>query len=141
MRTIGMALVLAAVMAFPAAAQGGGPPRRGMMEAPKSGEGILQGITLTSEQQKKVDSMWAANEPRRNAQMEQMRAMRESGTRPDSATMAANRAMRQAHLNEYRAILAPDQQKVFDENLSKMRARMGGGPGGGQGQQGGHGQH
>lgn len=141
MRTIGMMLVLAVAATVPAAAQagaggaggqGGGGGRRSMMEAPKSGQGILTGITLNAEQQKKVDELWAKNEPQRQEQMEKMQKMRESGTRPDSATMAANRAARQAQVNQYRAILTPDQQKVFDENVAKMRERMGGpgGPGG-----------
>lgn len=135
MRTSIAVLGLVLVMAAPVAAQGGPGgqgQRRGMMEAPKSGEGILKGITLTSDQQKKVDSMWKANEPMRTAQMERMQAMRESGTRPDSATMAAMRAQRQVHLNEYRAMLTADQQKVFDQNVAETRERMGGmGPGAG----------
>ena len=135
MRTIGTMLVLAVFTAAPALAQGGPGgqgQRRGMMEAPKSGEGILKGITLTADQQKKVDSMWKANEPMRMAQMEKMQAMRETGTRPDSATMAAMRAQRQVHLNEYRGLLTAEQQKVFDQNVAETRQRMGGmGPGAG----------
>jgi Spy/CpxP family protein refolding chaperone len=126
-------LVLAVFTTGPALAQGGQGQGRGMMEAPKSGEGVLKGITLTADQQKKVDSIWKATEPMRMAQMEKMRAMRESGTRPDSATMAAMRAQRQVHVKEYRSLLTADQQKVFDKNLAEMRERKGGrgaGPGG-----------
>ena len=130
-------LGLALVMAAPVAAQGGPGgqgQRRAMMEAPKSGEGILKGITLSADQQKKIDEMWKANEPRRTAQMEMMQKMRDSGERPDSATRAAMRAERQKQVNEYRAVLTPEQQKVFDSNVAEMRGRMQG-MGGGAGAQ------
>lgn len=107
-------------LAVPLAAQqrGGGPPQ--------SGKGLLTGITLTAAQQKQVDSLWAAHQPRRDS----MRAMMQSGQRPDSAQRAAMRAVRDENAKEIRAILTPDQQKVFEKNVEEMRARTGGGRGG-----------
>jgi Spy/CpxP family protein refolding chaperone len=130
MHRYAMGAVLALVMALPAAAQGGpgapGGARRAMMEAPKSGQGVLEGITLSQEQQEQVDALWKANEGKRNEQMAAMRAMREAGTPPDSASMASMRAARQAQLDEYRKVLTPEQQKVFDQNVAAMRERAGG---------------
>ncbi len=123
MRTTWAVVGLMVALAAPAAAQGGG--NRGMMNAPKSGQGVLKGITLTADQQKKVDSIWNANAPKREEQMAKMRAMRESGERPDSATRAAMRAARQAQLKVYRDILTPDQQQVFDRNIAEGMQRMG----------------
>ena len=113
------------ILAAPVAAQQ-------RMGPPQSGQGLLTGITLTAAQQKRVDSAWAANQPMRD----KMRAQMQSGERPDSAQRAAMRSMRERSATEMRAMLTPDQQKVFDQNLSEMRARMqdtGAGMGGGQG--------
>lgn len=122
MRTTWAVLGLMVALAAPAAAQGGG---NRSMEGPKSGKGVLQGITLTAAQQAQVDSIWNANAPKREEQMAKMKAMRESGERPDSATRASMRAARQAQLKVYRDILTPDQQKVFDKNIAEGMQRMG----------------
>jgi len=101
-------------IALPAAAQQrtAGPPQ--------SGTGIFTGITLTADQQKKVDSLYAANQPMRD----KMRAQMESGQKPDSAQMAAMREARQKAAASYRSVLTPDQQKIFDKNLADMQERM-----------------
>ena len=128
-------------LAAPLAAQGGGGgrgPGRGMggeMGPPRSGQGLLKGITLTDAQQKLVDSLYKVNEPIRAQMMENMRKQRESGQRPDSAQMAAMRTIRDAHQKQYRDILTPEQQPVFDQNVAEMQKRMqermrGGGMGG-----------
>ncbi|HEX5634194.1 MAG TPA: Spy/CpxP family protein refolding chaperone [Gemmatimonadales bacterium] len=134
MRRTLLTLALSTLVALPAMAQGGpGGGMRGPMGPPQSGQGIFQGITLTETQQQKVDSIWKAYEPQRNEQMEKMRAMRDAGTRPDSATRAEMMAKRQAHWGDMRTVLTPEQQKVFDKNSAEMRERMRG-MGGGQGQ-------
>ena len=104
-----------------AAQQRGGPPQ--------SGKGLLTGIRLTAAQQKRVDSLWVAHTPRRDS----MRAMMQSGQRPDSAQRAAMSAARDENAKEIRVILTPEQQKVFEKNVEEMRARMGGGMGAGTG--------
>jgi Spy/CpxP family protein refolding chaperone len=142
MRRTFLTLALSTLVALPALAQGGGQGggMRGPMGPPQSGQGIFQGITLTETQQKQVDSIWKAYEPQRTEQMEKMRAMRDAGTRPDSATRAEMMAKRQAHWGDMRTVLTPEQQKVFDKNSIEMRDRMRGmmggpgGPGQGQGQ-------
>lgn len=125
---------LMAVLALPAAAQQGGGmgPGPGRMGPPKSGQGMFQGITLTAEQQKKVDSIWTAYAPVR----EEMRAKMQPGQMPDSAMRTQMMGMRKAHQGDMRTVLTPEQQKVFDKNAAEMEKRgmgMGGGMGPGPG--------
>jgi len=122
-RTLFLAGLLA-LLSTPAVAQGGGR----MAGPPKSGQGLLQGITLTAAQQKQVDSVWQSNEPMR----EEMRARMQSGQTPDSATRAHMAMMRDQSMKAYRGILTAEQAKVFDQNVAAMRerARQMGGPGG-----------
>ncbi len=112
-RSLTAAIALLTI-ALPAAAQQrtAGPPQ--------SGTGIFTGITLTADQQKKVDSLYASNQPMRD----KMRAQMESGQKPDSAQMVAMREYRQKAAASYRAVLTPDQQKIFDKNLADMQERM-----------------
>jgi len=91
--------------------QGGRPNQMAM---------LMNGITLTADQQTKVDSIWKANEPMR----EQMRSQMKPGETPDSAMRAHMMAMRDQQTKAYRAILTPDQAKTFDKNVAEMRERM-----------------
>ena len=100
--------------ALPVAAQ------QRMSGPPQSGNGIFTGITLTPDQQKKVDSIYASNQPMRD----KMKAQMESGQKPDSAQMATMRDMRQKAAASYRSVLTADQQPVFDKNLAEMQERM-----------------
>lgn len=77
---------------------------------------LLQGITLTSEQQTKVDSITA----KYRAQMPPFTP----GTPPDSATREKMRALFSNQDEEIRATLTPDQQKIWDQNVTEMRNRM-----------------
>lgn len=97
----------------------GGPGRR--MQA------LFNGITLTAAQQKSVDSIQAAYQPR-------MRAMFTPGSPPDSATQARMADLRSGEDRDLRAVLTPDQQKIFDKNLEAMPQMGRGmrGPPGGQ---------
>ena len=77
---------------------------------------LLTGITLTPEQQTKVDSITA----RYAAQMPAFTP----GQMPDSATRAKMRDVNQKQDGEIRALLTADQQKVWDANVEAMRSRM-----------------
>jgi Spy/CpxP family protein refolding chaperone len=90
----------------------GGPGRR--MEL------LLHGITLTAAQQAKVDSIRA----RYRADMPAITP----GARPDSATREQMREHFRRIADEVRAVLTPDQQKVWDQNVAELRARRPGGP-------------
>ena len=101
-------VALAAPAAF--AQGGGGGQGRGMQR-------LMQGITLTEKQQASVDSIESAY----RSQMPPM----QQGQRPDSATMAKMREVRQKEYADIRKVLTPDQQKTFDKNVEDMRAQMG----------------
>jgi Spy/CpxP family protein refolding chaperone len=108
-------VALAGILALaPAAyAQGGGQgggQGRGMQR-------VMEGITLTDTQKASVDSIQQAF----RAQMPAMTP----GTPPDSAARAKRMEVMQKQYAAIRAVLTPDQQKVFDKNLADMRANMG----------------
>ena len=114
-------LVLAAVVfvAPAASAQGGGGGGRG---AGRGMAALMANITLTADQQAKVDSITAKYR-------EQMMAMRGGGP-PDSTTMAKMRETTNKQYDEIRGVLTEDQQKVFDENRKNLpTGRRGGGSG------------
>ncbi len=94
----------------------GGPARRMQM--------LLNGITLTSQQQASIDSIQTAYQPR-------IRALFSQGGAPDSASRARMTEVRSSEDRDIRAVLTPDQQKIFDKNLAELPP-MGGrrGPGG-----------
>lgn len=122
MGRIRMALVAAllvcgtATMAHAQAAQqdtgrGAMMGRRGSMA-----DRMLQGITLTTDQQGKVQAI----EEKYRGQMMQLR-QDANGGRPDRAKM---RDLMQQESAEIRGVLTADQQKVYDQNLQEMRERM-----------------
>ena len=110
---------------------GGGMGGMGGMGMRQGGPGrriqaLLAGITLTAQQQAAVDSIQAAYTPR-------MRALFTPGGPPaDSASRARMAELRSNQDKDVRAVLTPDQQKIFDKNLAEMPQFGGGrrGPGG-----------
>ena len=106
------ALALLAASARAQSPSGGGPGRRMEM--------LFQGITLTSEQRAKVDSI-------QKHYREQMPSLT-PGTPPDSATREKIRGLLRHQADDIRAVLTPEQQSVFDKNVAAMRARRAGGP-------------
>jgi Spy/CpxP family protein refolding chaperone len=126
MKYVRFLVVALAAFAFaaPAFAQGGGgggggQGRGGQMTA------LMANITLTAEQQAKVDSIVA----KYRAERPQM-----PGQDADSATRAAARTkMMEYNQKQYdaiREVLTADQQKVFDENRKNLpTGRRGGGSG------------
>jgi Spy/CpxP family protein refolding chaperone len=115
-------LVLAAAMfvAPAASAQGGGGGGRG-------GRGmaaLMQNITLTADQQAKVDTIQAKYRAERQA------LMPAGGGGMDSTARAKMMEMNNKMYDEIRAVLTEDQQKVFDENRKNLpQGRRGGGTG------------
>ena len=112
---IGLALGAAAVAgAQSPGGEGGGGGGGGF--AGRRMQRLLQGITLTAEQQAKVDSITA----KYRAQMPPFTP----GALPDSATRAKMRTLFGNQDEEIRALLTPDQQKIWDRNVTEMRNRM-----------------
>jgi Spy/CpxP family protein refolding chaperone len=107
--------ILAAFTAAPGAAQQG----PGWSSAPRSGQGLLAGITLTTDQQKRVDSIWAAH----SAYRQSVQAGRRSGQARDTAWVREQTEVRDRMHRELRAVLTPSQQTVFDQNLARRNRR------------------
>lgn len=82
-------------------------------------------ITLTADQQKKVDSLKAA-------QTDEMQKARDAAGDDRMAMFGKMQEINKKYEDAVRAILTPDQQKTFDANLAAMpqRGRRGGGGGG-----------
>jgi hypothetical protein len=111
-----------------AAAQGGG--MGGGARGPRMSQidRVLQNptaITLTADQQKKVDSLKAA-------MTEEQSKAREAAGDDRMAMMQAMAPITKKYMDAVRALLTPDQQKTWDENVAAQpqRGRRGGGGGG-----------
>lgn len=108
-----------------AAAQGGGMAGgRGRMSIIDRLLTQPTAITLTADQQKKVDSLKAA-------QTDEMSKLREEMQNSDDrqAVFGKMQEMNKKYEDAVRALLTPDQQKTFDANVAAMpqRGRRGGG--------------
>lgn len=135
----GLALTFTFGIAGVASAQGAGSPDR-----PRDGqegrrgpggrggmEMLLNGITLSADQQAQVKALG----DRQRAQMEAERSQggstfdpRAARERGDTAGMGAWRAQmeqrREQQISALRTILTPDQRVQFDKNVTDMKARM-----------------
>lgn len=77
---------------------------------------LMQGITLTAEQQAKVDSIVAKYGEQRRALMQDEAADRET-------RMTRNRELMTRQSDEIKALLTDEQKKTFEKNLEDMAAR------------------
>ena len=84
----------------------------------RADQALLRNITLSADQQQRVDTIRA----RYRTQMEQMRGQN-SGDR--DANRSQMRTMMEKQQAEIRDVLTPDQQRVYDQNVADLRARMG----------------
>ena len=106
-------------------ARDGRGPGRGGPGGFRGDQALLRDITLSADQQQRVDSI----RTRYRTQMEQMR-QQNGGDR--DAMRGQMRTMMEKQQAEIRDVLTPDQQRQFDQNVADMRARMergGGRPG------------
>ena len=97
----------------------GGPQGQGM----RGGRGsqiLFEGITLTDSQKAQVDSIGA----KYRAERQKMMPNGMGGGPPDDATRAKMMEMMDKQNAELRAILTPDQQKLFDANVEKRKQMM-----------------
>lgn len=113
MRSTLVAAVLALAWAGAAEAQ--------QPAGPIGGRGLFTGISLTADQQRRIDSIWAAHQPVRDA----MRSTRQPGQGMDPGRIEQRAAMQTGMRNAYRAVLTPEQQQAFDHNVERMRQRQG----------------
>ena len=100
-----------AVVASPALAQGPGGPG-GPGGAGRRMQALMNGITLTAQQQARVDSIVASI----RAQMPAFTP----GEAPAPEAMQQRRALSARQDSLVRAVLTPEQQAVWDQNLQNM---------------------
>lgn len=84
---------------------------------------LMQGITLTAEQQVQVDSIAAKYQAQRQALMADQ-------TLDQDARRAKGRELMGKQQEEIKAVLTPEQKAVFEKNVADMQARMQQGGGG-----------
>lgn len=82
---------------------------------------LLQGITLTAEQQVKVDSIAKKYADARQAMMQ------DQSVDQDTRRAKMREAMTK-QTDEIKAVLTDEQKKVFEKNVGEMQARMQGRP-------------
>lgn len=90
------------------------PPRGG---GPNMGAMLFQGITLTAEQQTKVDSITKKYSAERVA-------IRQDQSLDMDTRRAKGRELMTKQNDELKALLNDEQKKVFDKNVADMQARM-----------------
>ena len=95
---------------------GAGKPAASGQHKGRGHEMLLKGITLSADQQAKLDALMSKHH-------EQREAMAPSGARPDENARARMRAEMDKHYGEIRSLLTEDQQKVFDANIAEMKQR------------------
>lgn len=81
-------------------------------------QALLRGITLSADQQQRVDAIRA----RYRSQMDQ--------TRQGGGDRTQMRSMMEQQQADIRAVLSPDQQAQFDRNVAEMRSQSNQGGGG-----------
>ncbi|MEP6731491.1 MAG: Spy/CpxP family protein refolding chaperone [bacterium] len=111
---LGFALVVGGSVV--ASAQGAGTQQQGRGNRPDQ---RLKDITLTAEQQAKIEEINKKYQP-------EMQVIRESmqGGGDRTEGMKKMNELRTKMQPEIRAILTPEQQAIFDKNVTEMKARM-----------------
>jgi Spy/CpxP family protein refolding chaperone len=113
------ALVLTATTAM---AQGGPPMGGAPQGGGQGGRGnqmarLMEGITLTADQQTKVDSI---NTAARAEQMKLREEMQAAGGQPGPELMEKMRAISTKRNDAIKAVLTADQKAIFEKNLANM---------------------
>jgi Spy/CpxP family protein refolding chaperone len=110
-------LVGAASVSFAQDAQQQAAPPQGR---PNMMATLMQGITLSAEQQPKVDAIV-------KKYSEERQALRQDQSLDQDARRAKGRELMAKQSDEIKALLTDDQKKVFEKNVTDMQARMQGG--------------
>ena len=95
---------------------GGGGGGRGQGGAQQM-QRMMQGITLSAEQQTKVDSI-------AKTFGDQRAALRNDATLDQDARRTKNREIMTKQNDAIKAVLTDEQKKVFDKNVADMQAQM-----------------
>ena len=125
MRTVLIGVALTMGIATGAFAQGGG--RGGAGGGGGRGGGmmarLMDGIALTDSQKTQVQAIEDKYAPQMQQFRQKMREARQNGTPMDSASMQDMRDTNKKERDEIRAVLTPDQQSKFDDNVKSMMSR------------------
>lgn len=111
---LGLVAVMLAATTSVAAAQDQQPRQQGR---PNPVAMIMQGITLTAEQQPKVDSITKKFDEDRTA-------IRADQTLDREARMAKSRELSTKTFDAIKALLNDEQKKVFEKNQADLQTRM-----------------
>jgi len=136
LRTLALGAVLVAGMSAAAAAQttqpGTEPGRRqGSGELRKQrrhglARALFRGIDLSETQRQQIRTIQQRYKTEFDALRAQRRQSGQAGERrqrPDSVTLVQIRTLAERRQGEIRAVLTPDQQKTFDQNLAQLQER------------------
>jgi Spy/CpxP family protein refolding chaperone len=120
MRKLQLVLAAALLVGVTTVASAQDPQPQG--QRPGGGRGnqmamLMQGITLTAEQQAKVDSIGAKY-------MTERRNMMQDQSMDQDARRAKGRELMGKQQEEVKALLTDEQKKVFEKNVADMQARM-----------------
>jgi Spy/CpxP family protein refolding chaperone len=114
---VAVMLVGGASVSFAQDAQQQAAPRQGR---PNMMATLMQGVTLSAEQQTKVDAIVKKYSDERQA-------IRQDQSLDQDTRRAKSRELMAKQSDEVKALLTDDQKKVFEKNLTDMQARMQGG--------------
>jgi Spy/CpxP family protein refolding chaperone len=117
---LGVALVMG--FATGAHAQGGGGGGGGGQGRGGGIQALLTGIDLTDAQKTQLKTITDKYAPQMQELRTKMQEARAGGGQVDSVTMAKSRELNGKQRDEVRAILTPEQQTKFDENVKNMPA-------------------
>jgi Spy/CpxP family protein refolding chaperone len=122
MRTVLIGVALTMGIATGAFAQGGGGGGNGGGQG-RGMQMLMNGITLTDSEQSQIKAIQDKYAPEMQQFRQKMRDARQNGTPIDSASMQQMRDSNKKEHDEIRAVLTPDQQAKFDDNVKAMMAR------------------
>ena len=119
MRKLQLVLVAAMLVGGSAAATAQDPQPQGQRQGGGRNQMamLMNGITLTAEQQAKVDSISAKF-------MTERRALMQDESVDMETRRAKGRELMGKQRDEIKALLSDEQKKVFDKNVEEMQARM-----------------
>ena len=121
MKKLQLVLVAAMLMGGTAVASAQDAQPQGQRQGgPNMMAALMQGITLTAEQQAKADSVV-------KKYADQRAAIRADQTLDQDGRRAKSRELMGKQQEELKALLTDDQKKVFEKNVADMQARMQGG--------------
>ena len=124
MRKLQLVLAAAMLVGGSVVATAQDPQPQGQRQGGGRGMGLLlQGITLTAEQQTKVDTINAKYATER-------RTIMQDESLDQDTRRAKGRELMGKQRDELKALLTDEQKKVFDKNVEEMQARMQQGGGG-----------